>query len=168
MQKPFFDPVYSKRSIINIFKFPCCGARTPRSYQHILLLVYYRLFNEDGPLKVQNTIHSAYPYIGRLDANNVPPPHTTSSLAKCICTEEGKRVEFLENGVLRVYWNGGLAYTADLFKTLSSPMPYPIMLPLSLFTHEYPGMNPQDPLVLKVVPIRHVEEKILSATCLTK
>jgi hypothetical protein len=75
-----FEPVYSKRSILNTSR--CTNSK---SYQHILLLVYYKKYNVRGPSDVKNPIYSNNPYIGRVDANDIPPPHTVISLVEFMC-----------------------------------------------------------------------------------
>jgi hypothetical protein len=138
------EPVYSKHSVLSTQSSTYPLARTPTSYRHILLLVYYKLFNENGPLKVRNAIYSNNPYIGRVDANDVPPPHTVSSLVGHMCAEEERGFGIdLENGD---------AYLTELFETISSPKSYNLRSQeiLPLLSTDRPGSRPQDPLVLKV------------------
>jgi hypothetical protein len=130
MEGPPVEPVYSKRSIINIF--PC---KLWNRTNIVLLLVYYKMFDEEGPLKVQNAIYSNNPYIGRVDANDIPPPHTVSSLVERMRAEENK----------------AYGYSTELFETISSPKAFNIQKPLSLLSTDRPGSRPQDPLILKVV-----------------
>jgi hypothetical protein len=106
------------------------------------LLVYYKLFDENGPLNVRNPIYSNNPYIGQLDANDIPPPHTVSSLVERICAKEEKG--------FGIDWENDDAFSTVLFKTVSSPEPYKLQEPISLLCPDRPGSSPHDPLVLKV------------------
>jgi hypothetical protein len=118
-------------------------ARTPKLYQHILLSVYYKVFDEKGPLPVLGPIYSNNPYIGRLDANDIPPPHNVASLVQCMCAKEKKG--------FGVDWDNGDAWKTELFKTISSPLAFDLKESLSLLSTDRPGSRPQDPLILKVV-----------------
>jgi hypothetical protein len=103
------------------------------------------MFDEKGPLKVQGPIYSNNPYIGRIDANGIPPPHNVSSLVRCICAKEGKGSSFDTD------WDNGDVYSAELFETVSSPNALDPQKPLSLLSTDRPGSRPEDPLALKVV-----------------
>src|ERR1700733_11874695 len=84
---PLEPPLYSKCSINNNHSYS--QAQAPKSYQCILLLVYYKIFDENEPSKVREPIYFNNPYIGRVNANDIPPPHTVSSLVGAICAKEG-------------------------------------------------------------------------------
>jgi hypothetical protein len=117
-------------------------AQTPKSYQHsILLLVYYKIFDEKGPSKVRDPIYFNNPYIGRVDANDIPPPHNTSSLVGLICAKERRGFGFDEYGN---------AYSTELFEKTSSPTAFNPQETLSVLSTDRPGSRPEDPLVLKV------------------
>jgi hypothetical protein len=113
-----------------------------RSYQHILLLVYYKLFDETGPLNIKHPIYSNNLYIGRVDANSIPRPHDVSSLVQRICAKEEKGYD--------IDWDQDTAYSNELFETISSRKAFDPQEPLSLLGTNRPGSRPQDPLVLKV------------------
>jgi hypothetical protein len=100
------------------------------------------MFDEEGPLKVRNTIYPNNPYIGRVDANDIPPPHTVSSLVERICAREEKG--------FGIDWDNDDAYLTELFETISSPKAFNLQEPLSLLSTDRPGSRPQDPLILKV------------------
>jgi hypothetical protein len=102
------------------------------------------MFDENGPLKVRDPISSNNPYIGRVDANVIPPPHNVNSLVKCICTKEEKG--------FGIDWENEEAYSTELFKNISSPRAFDLRLdePLSLLSADRPGSSQQDPVVLKV------------------
>jgi hypothetical protein len=135
---PVEPPVYSKRSIINVFS--CTNSET---ISYILLPVYYKVFNEKGPLPVLGPVYSNNPYIGRVDANDIPPPHNVTSLIQCICAKEKKG--------FGVDWDRGDAWKTELFKTISSPNAFDLKETLSLLTTDRLGSRPQEPLILKVV-----------------
>ena len=109
----------------------------------ILLLVYYRMFDENGPLRVNAPIYTNNSYIGRVDANDIPPPHNVSSLAGRICYMEGRVFSLDENG-----WKG---YVTEVFKTISSPEALNLGERLSLLSADRPGSRPQEPVVVKSV-----------------
>lgn len=101
------------------------------------------MFDEKGRLNVREPVYSNNPYIGRLDANNVPPPHTVSSLVEYMCAKEEKG--------FGIHWDSDDAFSTELFKTISSPK-YNLRdpEPLPLLSPDRPGSRPEDPLVLKV------------------
>jgi len=134
--------------------------RTPKSYQHILLLVYYKMFDIKGPLKIRNPIYSNNPYIGRVDANDIPPPHNASSLAGHICAKQKRG--------FGIDWEYGDAYSTELFEAISSPKAFDQQKPLSLLSTDRPGSRPQDPLLLKIVDKGMLKQRYLSATLLTR
>lgn len=49
--------------------------------------VYYRIY-EDSDIPSKNPIDADDPSLARIDANLIPPPHTTSSIIRCICRIE--------------------------------------------------------------------------------
>jgi hypothetical protein len=128
------EPVYSKRSIINIFSYT--NSEIVPTYS-LTTVVYYKMFDEKGPLNIRDPIYCNNPYIGRVNTSDIPPPHIASSLVRRICAKEGK-----ENND---------PFSAELFKTISSPKAYDIREPLSLLNPDRPGSKPEEPLVLKVV-----------------
>lgn len=107
-----------------------------------LLLVYYKLFDEKRQSEVRHPIYSNNPYIGRVDANVIPPPHNAASLVQCICAKEGKG--------FGIDYENGDAYSTELYKTISSPVALILSEPLPLLSAERPGSKPQEPMVLKV------------------
>jgi hypothetical protein len=88
------------------------------------------------PLSLKN------PFIGRLDANDIPPPHDACSLIECICQKEGKG--------FGIDWESGDAYSTELFKTMSSTKSFDMKEYLSLLTDKRPGWSPREPVILKV------------------
>ena len=120
------------------------------------------MFDENGPLNVRDPIYSNNPYIGRVDANGIPPPHIVSSLVKRICAKEGKGFG------TQADWDNGDSFSTELFKTMSSPKAYDLREPLPLLNLDRPGSRPQEPLVLKVVYTGMLKYRYLSATLRTK
>lgn len=101
------------------------------------------MFDEKGSLPLRAPIYSNNSYIGRVNANDIPPPHNASSLATRICYTEGRVFSLDENG-----WKG---YVTELFKTISSPEPLNLGERLSLLSDTRPGSKPQEPVVVKSV-----------------
>jgi hypothetical protein len=99
------------------------------------------MFDDKGPLKVRDPVDSNNPYIGRIDANDVPPPRDVSSLAARICHMEGRAF-----GKDDIGWQ---TYSTELFKTISSPEAFDLAEHLSLLSADRPGSGPQDPVIVK-------------------
>jgi len=106
------------------------------------LLVYYKIFDEGELSKVREPIYINNPYIGRVNANDIPPPHIVSSLVGVICAKE-------ERG-FGIDWDNGDVFSTVLFEKISSPKAFGLQEPLSLLGADRPGSRPEDPLVLKV------------------
>lgn len=108
----------------------------------VLSLVYYKLFDENEPCELRHPVYSNNPYIGRVDANVIPPPHGVFPLVKCICDKEGKGYG--------LDWDNDDAFSTVLFKTISSPKPFDLEGSLQLLNDERPGSTPEEPVILKV------------------
>lgn len=79
------------------------------------------------------------PYIGQIDTNLIPPPHTVDTLVKRICKKENKG--------FGIDWDTEDAFSTILFKEITSPTPYALEDFLSLLGEDRPGSNP---VILKV------------------
>ena len=101
------------------------------------------MFDEEGPLEFRDPIYSNNPYIGRVDANDIPPPHNVSSFVQLMCAKGEKGLD--------VNWDNRDTYKPQLFKTISSPKAFDLQEPLPLLSIDRPGSRPQDALILKVV-----------------
>jgi hypothetical protein len=79
----------------------------PNLFIDKLFLVYYRVFAEDGAIPSVNHVYSDDPYLGRILAELVAPPHIVVSLKHCLLN-----VENIDNNT-----------PASLFIAASSPDP---------------------------------------------
>ncbi|KAJ7464078.1 hypothetical protein FB451DRAFT_1094605 [Mycena latifolia] len=50
--------------------------------------IYYRVYTPDGAIPVKSAFDPANPFVGRIAARSVPPPHTVSSLKRCFANAE--------------------------------------------------------------------------------
>ncbi|KAJ7288686.1 hypothetical protein C8J57DRAFT_1116244 [Mycena rebaudengoi] len=50
--------------------------------------VYYRIYDPDGAIVLKSLFDPGNPLLGRIIARSVPPPHTVSSLKRCIVKAE--------------------------------------------------------------------------------
>ncbi|KAJ7663304.1 hypothetical protein DFH06DRAFT_1189945, partial [Mycena polygramma] len=50
--------------------------------------IYYRVYTLDGAIPSKSAFDPANPFIGRILARSVPPPHNVSSVKRCIATAE--------------------------------------------------------------------------------
>ena len=53
-----------------------------------ILLVYYRIYAEDGAIPSKTFADPGDPFLGRIKARSVPPPHTTKAIKRCIAKIE--------------------------------------------------------------------------------
>jgi hypothetical protein len=101
------------------------------------LLVYYRVYTEDGAIVPKTSGPSSIcrdSSIARIKSTLVAPPHTIASLKRCLCKQEG----FSD-------------YThAKLFHSLSSQSPLDNNQDFSILSNTRPGHQPNDPLALVV------------------
>ena len=64
--------------IANYSKRP--SPSTAHLYECICLLVYYRIYSEDGAIPSKTPASSGDPFLGRIKARSVPPPHTVKTI----------------------------------------------------------------------------------------
>jgi len=76
------------------------------------------------------------PYIGRVDATKIPPPHSTFSLIFSILQKETPGVTYLKT------------VHPEIYRTLSSAEPC-ALTSLSLVSDDRPGSTPQNPVIMK-------------------
>ncbi|KIM41709.1 hypothetical protein M413DRAFT_27301 [Hebeloma cylindrosporum] len=106
--------------------------------------IHYKIFDMDKDTYCE-TLHPVYstdPFIGRIDANLIPPPHTVSALVERICKRE-KRGFGLD-------WDNDDAFETVLFKNASSLASYDLNSDPFPLTDNCPGSSPVEPLILKV------------------
>lgn len=95
-----------------------------------LFSVYYRVYAEDGAIPSANHVYSDDPYLGRILAELVSPPHTAISLKHCLFS-----VENINNET-----------TASLFIAASSQTPIDDASRLSILAYPGPGCTPSEPM----------------------
>jgi len=96
--------------------------------------IYYRVYAEDGAIQSANQVYSNDPYLGRILAELVAPPHIAISLKHCLLS-----VESIEDKA-----------TSSLFIAASSQTPMDDAGRVSILAYPGPGCSPNDPLALVV------------------
>jgi len=96
-----------------------------------LRYIYYQIYGEDGAIPCKRPVNSNDPYLARIKANQVKPPHTVSSLKRCIL-----KAEDLPSWV-----------DINLFADISSQSPMTEGR-ISLLTRDGFGFMPEEPIVL--------------------
>jgi hypothetical protein len=96
--------------------------------------IYYRVFAEDGAIPSVNHVYSDDPYLGRILAELVAPPHIVVSLKHCLLN-----VENIDNNT-----------PASLFIAASSQTPMDDACRVSILAYPGPGCTPNEPLALVV------------------
>ena len=99
---------------------------------HIMCAVYYRLYTKEGPIESNNPIFSNDRFISRISSKSVRPPHTATSLKRCVCKIE--EVEGPEK--------------STLYLSLSEKKPLDDSARLGLRGKDGPGSSEVDPVVL--------------------
>ena len=95
-----------------------------------ILLVYYRIYAEDGA--ILSKIPTGYPFVGRIKARSVPPPHTVKAVKHSIAKVEG-----IKNPT-----------SSGLFLTPCSQSPMGDADIVNILKGTGPGSTPQEPLAL--------------------
>jgi len=96
--------------------------------------LYYRVYTEDGAIPSNAPLDAGDPYLARILAKSVAPPHTVSSLKRCL-----SKVESIVNH-----------RKTSLFLSTSSQTPMDDGHRLSLLNGSGPGSTPQEPMALVV------------------
>jgi len=94
--------------------------------------VYYRIYAEDGAIPSVNPVYSDDPYLGRIPARLVTPPHTALNLRRCLSDIE----------------NIGDKITTRLFISASSQNPMDDTGRVSIHAYPGPGHMPNEPVAL--------------------
>jgi hypothetical protein len=105
--------------------------------------VYYQLYTKDGEMASKVAISPEEPSLGRIRADSVAPPHTPSSLRRCISRVEG---------------NSALA-SAKLFSDRSCKTPMK-ETNISIITGRCPGLTCNQPMALVTDKIQDVVSPI--------
>lgn len=106
----------------------------PKLLDDKLLSVYYRVYAEDGAIPSTNHVYSDDPYLGRILAELVAPPHVVISLKRCLLS-----VENIDNTTI-----------ASLFIASSSRTPMDDGGRVSILAYPGPGCTPNEPMALVV------------------
>ena len=96
------------------------------------LSVYYRLYAEDGSIPSKTPAAPGDPFLGRIKARLVPPPHTAKAVKRCIAK--------MENIKDRT--------STTLFLTPYSQSPMADDDKVTILSRIGPGSTPQEPLAL--------------------
>ena len=96
--------------------------------------VYYRVYTQDGAIPTVNPVYSDDPYLGRISARCVAPPHTASSLRRCL-----SNVQNISTGI-----------QTNLFIATSSEAPMNDSDRVSILAHTGPGHTANEPVALVI------------------
>ena len=96
------------------------------------MLVYYRIYAEDGAIASKTPVTPCDPFLGRIKAISVPPPHTVTAVKRSIA-----KVENIKNRT-----------NTSLFLTPYSQSPMGDAENVAIFNCTGPGSKPQEPLAL--------------------
>jgi hypothetical protein len=107
--------------------------------------VYYRVYAKHGAIITVNPVYSDDPYLGRILARRVAPPHTASSLRRCLSNVE----------------NIGTDIQTSLFVATSSESPMDDSDQMSILGHTGPGYTANEPvaLVISSLPARKLSSR---------
>jgi hypothetical protein len=94
--------------------------------------VYYRVYTEDGAIPSKHPLDSNNPYVARIEAHLVTPPHTVASIKRYL-----SKVEKL-----------GDRCTTRLYTSASSATPAEDGEHVAILTGTGPGSTPEQPLAL--------------------
>jgi hypothetical protein len=94
--------------------------------------VYYRVYTEDEAVPCTQPFDPSNPYLGRIDANLVPPPHTVASIKRSL-----SRVEKIADHT-----------RTRLFTLTSTTRPLDNEEHLAILAGTGPGSTPRQPLAL--------------------
>ena len=97
-----------------------------------ILLVYYRIYAEDGAIPSKTPAAPSDPFLGRIKARSVPPPHTAKAVKHSIA-----KVENIEDRT-----------STSLFLTPYSQSPMADDDEVTILSRTGPGSTPQEPLAL--------------------
>ena len=94
--------------------------------------MYYLLYADDYEIPSKVAFDPEGPSLGRIKADSVAPPHSPTSIKRCISRLEG---------------NPALAWHADLFANTSSDTPLKEGH-ISLLPTDGPGLSPNEPMAI--------------------
>ena len=105
---------------------------SPPYFSFVILLVYYRIYAEDGAIPSKTPAAPADPFLGRIKARFVPPPHTAKTVKRSIAKTENIKDRT----------------STSLFLTPFSQTPMGDADKLAILNRTGPGSTPQEPLAL--------------------
>ena len=94
------------------------------------MIVFYRIYAEDGALPSNMPVSPGDPFLGRIKYTSVPPPRTARTVKRCIANMEN-----IEN-----------RESTSLFLTSYSQSPMDDTDKVSILNGTGPGFTPQEPL----------------------
>ena len=97
-----------------------------------ILLVYYRIYAEDGAIPSKTPVAPGDPFLGCIKARSVPPPHTAKAVKRSIA-----KVEDIKDRT-----------STSLFFTSYSQSPMSDADKVTIRNRTGPGSTPQEPLAL--------------------
>jgi hypothetical protein len=97
-----------------------------------VLLVYYRIYAEDGAIPSKTNVAPGDPFLGRIKAISVPPPHTAKTVKRSIA-----KVECIKDRTSTI-----------LFLTPYSQLPTDDADKVAILNRTGPGSTPHEPLAL--------------------
>jgi hypothetical protein len=96
------------------------------------LLVYYRIYADDGAIRSKTPVAPGYPFLGRIQVESVSPPRNLKAVKSRII-----KVENIKDGE-----------RSSLFLTSYSQSPMDGADMVSILNGTGPGSTPQEPLAL--------------------
>jgi hypothetical protein len=102
--------------------------------------VYYLLYADEYEMPSKVAIYPGMPSLGRIPADSIAPPHSPTSIKRCIS---------------RVERTPAIAH-ADLFMDISSDTPLKNGH-ISILPTDGPGLSPNEPMAIVQMPIVRVE-----------
>ena len=108
------------------------NSRSPHFSFAWILLVYYRIYAEDGAIPSKTSVASGDPFLGRINAISVPPPHTIKAVKHSIA-----KVEDIKDRT-----------STSLFLTPYSKSPMRDSNKVTILNRTGLGSTPQEPLAL--------------------
>lgn len=119
------DPRYSE---------PANHCSYHNSFNHDSVSVYYRVYTTNGARPSAKPIYSDNPFLGRVLARRVAPPHKARSVKRCLLSCENVK----ENTPTK------------LFASASDEIPINDTSPVSIMAYPGPGCTPEDPMALVI------------------
>ena len=110
------------------------------------LLVYYRIYAEDGAIPSKAPVAPSNPFLGRIKAKSVAPPHTAETVKLSIAKVENIKART----------------NISLFLTPYSQSPMGDADKVAILNRTGPGSTPQEPLAL-VAKISELERSALES-----